>query len=90
MDYNLGRGAPVNLLEAIRLLEEALGIKAELDLQPMQPGDMRETFADVSRARAALGYEPKIDLRVGIGRFVDWYRSWCAEREQLVGEAASR
>lgn len=56
------------------LLEAALGRPAVLDRQPAQPGDVRRTFADVSRARALLGYRPAVSVREGIPRFVTWFR----------------
>lgn len=70
---NLGNSSRVELMTYIRLLEQKLGRKAELNLMPMQPGDVRSTEADVSETRAAIGYEPKTPVEVGVGRFVDWY-----------------
>jgi UDP-glucuronate 4-epimerase len=57
----------------IQVLEEKLGRKAELNLMPMQPGDVARTEADVDATTAALGYAPKTTVEVGVGRFVDWY-----------------
>ena len=72
--YHLGRGAPVKLLEAIELLEEALGQKAEKRLKPMQLGDVKDTYAEIDAAIELLDFQPKVDLREGIGHFVRWYR----------------
>lgn len=73
--YNLGESSPITLNDLIAELERALGKKAVLDRQPMQPGDVNRTYADVSRARAELGYEPSTDMRTGLARFVEWLRS---------------
>ena len=71
--YNLGAGRPVELMRYIQVFEEKLGRKAILNLMPMQPGDVTNTAADIKATRAALGYEPKTPIEVGVGRFVDWY-----------------
>ena len=72
--FNLGESQTVKLSELIALLEGALGKKAVLDRQPTQPGDVPITFADVSKARARLGYNPQVKIAAGIPRFVDWFR----------------
>jgi UDP-glucuronate 4-epimerase len=71
--YNIGNGHPVPLMRYIQALENALGKKAQLELLPMQPGDVRATEADVSRLVSDLGYRPQIDVETGIARFVEWY-----------------
>ena len=71
--YNIGNGHPVPLMRYIRALEKALGKKAQLELLPMQPGDVRATEADVSRLVSDLGYRPQIDVETGVARFVEWY-----------------
>lgn len=73
--YNLGESRPIPLSDLIAALETALGRKAIIDRQPMQPGDVLRTFADVSRACAELGYEPRTPIEVGLERFVAWLRS---------------
>ena len=73
--YNIGCGSPMQLMDFIRTLESALGRKAELDLQPMQPGDVHLTYADTQKLRQAVDYSPRTTLREGIGRFVAWYLS---------------
>ncbi|MCK6483855.1 MAG: GDP-mannose 4,6-dehydratase [Phycisphaerae bacterium] len=73
--YNLGESRPISLSDLIAALETALGKKAIIDRQPMQPGDVLRTFADVSRACAELGYEPRTPIEVGLERFVAWLRS---------------
>lgn len=73
--YNIGCGSPMQLMDFIRTLESALGRKAELDLQPMQPGDVHLTYADTQKLRQTVDYSPRTMLREGIGRFVAWYLS---------------
>jgi UDP-glucuronate 4-epimerase len=72
--FNLGESQTVKLSELISLIENALGKKAVIDRQPLQPGDVPITFADISKARAQLGYEPKVKVEKGIPLFVDWFR----------------
>lgn len=72
--YNLGESQPVSVRELIELLEAALGKKAVIDRQPLQPGDVDRTYADVTLARAELGYEPRTDMPTGLARFVTWLR----------------
>jgi len=74
--YNIGNNQPVEILEVVRLLEEALGRKAERELLPMQPGDVPATFADVTELEAAVGFKPKTSIEEGIRRFVAWYRNY--------------
>jgi UDP-glucuronate 4-epimerase len=71
--YNIGSNNPIELLRYIEVLEEALGRKAEKRLLPMQPGDVAETFADVSALARDVDYTPSTPIDVGIGKFVDWY-----------------
>ena len=72
--FNLGESQTVELHELISLIEASLGKKAVLDRQPPQPGDVPITFADISKARAKLGYNPQVKIAAGIPRFVDWFR----------------
>jgi UDP-glucuronate 4-epimerase len=74
--YNIGNSRPEQLLDMVAILEEALGVKAERVLMPMQPGDVPGTFADVSAMKRDFGWEPTTDLRTGLGRFVAWWRSY--------------
>src|ERR1051326_746249 len=71
---NLGESRTVELRELIALLEAALGRRAEIAWQPTQPGDVPQTFADISKARALLGYNPQVPIEDGIERFVTWFR----------------
>jgi UDP-glucuronate 4-epimerase len=74
--YNVGNHAPVDLLEVVALLEEALGKKATKRLLPMQPGDVPATFADVASLEQATAFTPQTSMREGIRRFVEWYRDF--------------
>jgi UDP-glucuronate 4-epimerase len=73
--FNLGESETVELRELISLLEKALDCKAVIDRQPPQPGDVPQTFADVTKARQLLGYNPQTNIGEGIKRFVEWFRS---------------
>ncbi len=72
--YNLGESRRVALSDLIRLLEEAIGRRARVEPMSDQPGDVRVTCADIGRARAELGYDPRVAIEEGIGRFVAWLR----------------
>ena len=74
--YNIGSNNPIELLRYIEVLEDALGQKAEKRFLPMQPGDVAETFADVSALARDIGYQPATPIEVGVGRFVEWYRDF--------------
>ena len=71
---NLGESRTVELRELIALLEKELDAHAIIDRQPAQPGDVPQTFADISRARKLLGYNPQVQIEDGLRRFVDWFR----------------
>lgn len=73
---NLGNSQRVELMRYIQVLEAKLGRKAELNLMPMQPGDVARTEADVTETRAALGYAPRTSVEEGVGEFVDWYLAY--------------
>ena len=70
---NLGNSQKVELMRYIEVLEEKLGKKAEINLLPMQPGDVARTEADVEETKSALDYAPSTSIEFGIGAFVDWY-----------------
>ena len=72
---NLGESRTVELRELISLLENALGQTAKIDRQPMQPGDVPQTFADITKARRLLNYNPQTQIEEGIKRFVQWFRA---------------
>jgi UDP-glucuronate 4-epimerase len=71
--YNIGNNNPVELLEVVRLLEQAIGKKAKRELMPMQPGDVAATYADVDDLTRDVGFKPATDIKTGIDRFIAWY-----------------
>ncbi|MFT5198753.1 MAG: UDP-glucuronate 4-epimerase [Planctomycetota bacterium] len=72
--YNLGESETTSLAELVKSIGEACGREPIIDRQPMQPGDVTITFADVSKAKAKLDYKPEVPVSLGLGRFVQWYR----------------
>jgi len=74
--YNIGNNNPVELLEVVRLLEEALGATAKRDLLPMQPGDVPATYADVDDLMREVDFKPATPIGEGIKRFVAWFRDY--------------
>lgn len=72
--YNLGESQTTRLDTLIQTLADALGVEARIKVLPEQPGDVPITFADISKARARLGYAPSVDIREGVQRFVTWFR----------------
>ena len=74
--YNLGNHRPVELRRFVAVLEQALGMKAEIRLAPLPPGDVVRTFADIEASRRDLGFEPKTPIEEGLPRFVAWYRAY--------------
>ena len=73
--YNLGESQTTSLAELVAMIGEVCGKQPILDRQPMQPGDVLVTYADVSKARAQLGYDPQTPVRLGLERFLEWYRA---------------
>jgi UDP-glucuronate 4-epimerase len=71
--YNIGNNRPVELLRYIEVLEECLGRKAQMNMLPLQPGDVPDTWADIADLQRDVGYAPATPVEVGIRRFVDWY-----------------
>ncbi len=74
--FNIGNNQPVELMQFIETLENCLGIKAEKNLLPIQPGDVPATYADVDALVQEVGFQPNTPIEVGIERFVNWYRSY--------------
>ncbi|GAB3783290.1 NAD-dependent epimerase [Dyella agri] len=74
--YNIGNDQPVQLLRFIELMEQHLGRTVEKNLLPMQPGDVADTWADVSALRRDVGYAPNTSIEEGVARFVAWYRGY--------------
>jgi len=78
--FNLGESQTVRLDYLIALLEKSLGKSANIDRQPPQPGDVPITYADISKARARLGYHPSVKIETGIPKFVEWFQAAHARR----------
>ena len=74
--FNIGNNKPVELLRFIGLLEESLNEKAIMNFLPIQPGDVEETYADISDLEREIGFKPSISIEEGIDKFVKWYRSY--------------
>ena len=74
--FNLGNNNPENLMEMIRVLGGALGVEPQMEMLPMQAGDVPITFADISKAQAKLGYQPTTSMEEGLKRFVAWYKEY--------------
>jgi UDP-glucuronate 4-epimerase len=74
--YNIGNSAPVELMEFIRLLEQAIGEKAHLNFLPMQKGDVPATFADVADLERDFEFRPRVSIEEGVARFVRWFRAY--------------
>ena len=74
--YNIGAHRPIDLLYFIELIEKNLGRTAEKRLLPLQPGDMPDTYADVSRLMDDIGYRPSTSIETGVARFVAWYQEY--------------
>ncbi len=72
---NLGESRTVELRELISLLEQELGVEAKIDRQPLQPGDVPQTFADIAKARQLLGYDPQTQIEDGVKKFVEWFQN---------------
>ncbi len=75
--YNIGNHQPVELMRFIRILEGVLGRQAQLQFEPMQPGDVVRTYADTTRLQMAVGFAPTTALEEGLARWAEWYLSWC-------------
>jgi UDP-glucuronate 4-epimerase len=74
--FNIGNGAPVDLMRFIELMEQALGRKAKKNMMPMQPGDVKATWADITDLQTVTGWKPQTSIEDGVRRFVAWYREF--------------
>jgi UDP-glucuronate 4-epimerase len=74
--YNIGNNSPVKLLDFIVAIEQELGIEAQKQFLPLQPGDVAQAYADVSDLVANLQYKPETSVAEGIRRFITWYKSY--------------
>ncbi|MDF2788478.1 MAG: capsular biosynthesis protein CpsI [Neobacillus sp.] len=74
--YNIGNNSPVRLMDFIQTLENLIGKKAKIEFLPMQPGDVKETYADITDLQKAAGFSPATPLETGLSQFVDWYKKY--------------
>lgn len=72
--FNLGESKPIGLLEMVRSIEDLLGLKAQMEMLPMQPGDVEITYADIGKSRRLLHYNPSTDFHTGLKEFIEWIR----------------
>ncbi|MBV8791736.1 MAG: hypothetical protein JO237_06750 [Pseudolabrys sp.] len=83
--HNIGNNHPEELMRVVALLEQELGRKAIIDLKPMQPGDVPETYADTDDLVAEIDFRPATSIEEGIHRFAKWYRDYRTETAGLGG-----
>jgi len=74
--YNIGNNSPVELLDYIKAIEDALGIKADMELLPLQPGDVPDTYADVADLVRDFDYKPTTTINQGVAKFIEWYKNY--------------
>jgi len=74
--FNIGLGALMNLMDFLRAIERELGVKAQIELAPMQPGDVQATCASTDKLRAEIGYAPATPVAAGVARFIAWYKAY--------------
>lgn len=74
--YNLGNGRPASVTELLAAVEAELGMKARIRMAPMQPGDVATTWADCTALRGRTGFRPRLDIREGVRRFVQWHMEY--------------
>ena len=74
--YNIGNSSPVNLMDFVGAIEKAIGKEAKKEYLPMQPGDVKATYADVKDLVDSIGYKPETTIEYGIEQFIDWYKSY--------------
>ncbi len=74
--FNLGNSHTILLIEFINIIEKELGIKANIDFKPIQPGDLQNTHANIAKARKMLNFDPKVDIHEGMSKFIKWYKEY--------------
>ena len=77
--FNIGSASPIKLLDYVTEIENCLGLKAKYNLLPLQPGDVPDTYSDISLLKEKRGYKPDTGIRQGVAKFVDWYREYYAD-----------
>lgn len=74
--YNIGNSKPVQLMDFIKAIEKSSGIEAKLEMYPMQPGDVNQTWADVEELKSNFDYEPNFPVEKGVANFIEWYKGY--------------
>ena len=74
--YNIGNDKSEGLMDFVHTIEEFIGKKAKINLMPLQPGDVKESLADIEATRRDLGFDPKTDMREGLKNFIAWYKDF--------------
>ncbi|MGR7214301.1 protein CapI, partial [Klebsiella aerogenes] len=74
--YNIGNSSPVELMDYITALEEAMGMEAKKNMMPMQPGDVLETSAETQPLYDLVGFKPHTSVKEGVKNFVEWYKAY--------------
>jgi UDP-glucuronate 4-epimerase len=74
--YNIGNSKPIKLIDFVHEIESNLGIEAQKEMLPMQPGDVERTWADVSNLQRDYNYKPTTDVKTGVGNFIEWYKTF--------------
>ena len=74
--FNLGNSSSEKLLDVIKFIEKELNAKAIINYQPMQPGDAKESFADIEYSKNKLGFTPETSIDIGISKFINWYKTY--------------
>lgn len=78
--FNIGNSKPINLMDFISYMEEELQVRAEMNMMPMQAGDVKVTYADTNKLKKEIGYSPSTNLKKGLHEFVKWYKSYYEKR----------
>jgi UDP-glucuronate 4-epimerase len=74
--YNIGNGNPIKLMDFIEAMEKILGKKAKKNFLPMQPGDVKSTYADINDLKNDFGYKPNTSIEIGVSKFIEWYKMY--------------
>ena len=74
--YNIGNNSPIELMDYIKAIENALKIKANKELLPLQPGDVIDTYADVTDLVKDFKYKPSVTINQGVAKFIEWYKEY--------------
>lgn len=82
--FNIGNGYPTPLMSFIKALEDALGVKAKMNMLPMQPGDVLATAADIELIKGWVEFQPNTNLQTGVFKFVEWYKNYYGYNSDVI------